>query len=269
MLFELELFGIAIGVGALGGMLGIGGGVFIIPILTVLLHVPIKLAIGASLVSVIATSSAAGAVYAGHGLTHSKLAMVLEIATTSGAIAGGLIATSMNERWLEGLFAGILIVTAFGMGRLKPDAESSGPTGRLDTSFLDPVSGARVRYGVRHLGIGMGASVAAGGLSGLLGIGGGVIKVPIMTLVMRIPLKAAVATSNFMIGVTAGTSAIIYFSRGYVTPYLAVPTALGVLIGAGIEPRVGRRVRSSAVKRIFEVVLVVFAAQMLWKALHG
>ena len=268
-MLELQLFGIAVMVGALGGMLGIGGGVFLIPIFTLLLHIPIKLAIGASIVSVIATSTAAGAVYVGHGLSHTKLAMVLEIATTAGALAGGLIATSIDGRWLEGLFAVVLLLTTFGMGLRSVAASGFAPTGRLDTSFTDPISGSRVEYGVQHLPVGMAASFFAGGFSGLLGIGGGVVKVPIMVVLMRIPLKAAIATSNFMIGVTAATSALLYYGRGYVTPHLAVPTALGVLVGAGLEPRLLGRARTASLQRVFQVILVLLAGEMVWKAFHG
>lgn len=267
-MFELALFGIALVVGALGGMLGLGGGVFLIPILTLVLHVPIKLAIGASIVSVVATSIAAGAVYVGHGLTHTRLAMVLEIATTAGALGGGLVATAVDARYLEAVFALLLVVTAFSMGGLK-SGRAFGRTGTLDTRYVDPVSGARVVYGVRHLPLGFGASGLAGLFSGLLGIGGGVVKVPIMTLVMGIPLKAAIATSNFMIGVTAATSALVYYGRGFVAPHVAVPTALGILIGAGVEPRVFGRVRSAWVKRIFQAILLFLAVEMALEALRA
>ena len=263
------MFVIAVGVGLLGGLLGIGGGVFIIPIFTVILHVPIKLAIGASLVSVIATSSVAGAVYVGHGVSHVKLGIVLEVATTTGAIIGGLLATAIGGRWLEGGFALLLVATAFGMRQIAGEGDAAKETGTLDTRFRDPATGRVVRYGVRHLPAGMGASFFAGGMSGLLGIGGGVVKVPMMTVVMGLPLRAAIATSNFMIGVTAATSALIYLSRGYVAPYLAVPTALGVLVGAGLEPRLGLKIRGSSLKRVFQVLLVALAVQMLWKAVHA
>jgi uncharacterized membrane protein YfcA len=266
--FEIEVFAIATMVGAIGGMLGVGGGVLLVPLLTGVMHVPIHQAIGASLVSVIATSSAAGSVYIGHGLTHTKLSMVLEIATTIGAIVGSLIAASIHPRWLEGLFALMLLATALGMRSLRTD-EHPAPTGLLDTRYRDPTTGHWVDYGVRHLGVGMGASVAAGMLSGLVGVGGGVVKVPIMAVVMRVPLRAAVATSNFMIGVTAASGAIIYFSRGLVAPHVAVPAALGVLIGASIEPRLGVKVRSAKIKHVFIVLILVFAVEMGWKAVHG
>jgi uncharacterized membrane protein YfcA len=264
--FELEIFGIALAVGALGGMLGIGGGVFIIPVLTMALHVPIKVAIGASLVSVIATSSAAGAVYVGHGLAHVKLGMVLEIATTLGALTGGLTAIVMSDRMLEGLFAVVLLYTASRMRKLKPEGERVGPTGHLDTAYREPVTGRMVRYGVRRLPSGMVASFVAGNLSGMLGIGGGVVKVPVMTLVMGMPLRAAIATGNFMIGVTAATSALIYAARGYIAPNVAVPTALGVLVGASVQTRLFVGVRGTPLKWIFAGILLVLGVEMAVKA---
>jgi uncharacterized membrane protein YfcA len=267
--FELEIFAFAAIVGALGGLLGIGGGVFIIPVLTLLFHVPIKVAIGASLVSVIATSTAAGAVHVGHGVAHVKLAMALEVATTLGALAGGLTAIVLRDRVLEGLFAAVLLVTAWRMRRLKPDTEQPGPTGHLDTFYREPPSGRVVRYGVRRLPAGVAASFVAGNVSGLLGIGGGIIKVPMMTLIMGVPLRAAVATSNFMIGVTAATGAVIYAGRGLLSPRIAVPTALGVLLGASLQPRLLSHLRGSAIKWIFSGVLALLGVQMLVKALWG
>jgi uncharacterized membrane protein YfcA len=211
-------FIIAAAVGAVGSMLGIGGGVLIIPILTLFLDVPIKTAIGASIISVVATSTAAGVVYTGRGMTHVRLGMILEIATTLGALMGGLTAAFLNPRMLEGIFALVLLYMLFSMRRLPKEGEGGGVTGLLDTRYLDPFTGQEVAYGVRHLPVGMVASFIAGNISGLLGIGGGIVKVPIMVLVMGVPLKAAIATSNFMIGVTAATSAVIYYARGYVEP---------------------------------------------------
>jgi uncharacterized protein len=267
MLTLILIFVMGAGVGLLGSMLGIGGGVLIIPLLTTFFGVDIKTAIGASIISVIATSSAAGAVYVGHGMTHTRLAMVLEIATTLGALAGGITAILLPGRYLFGLFGLVLLYVVYSMRGLAGREGDSHPTGLLDTSFVDPLTGGQVDYGVRRLGGGLGASFIAGNISGLLGIGGGIIKVPIMTLVMGMPLKAAIATSNFMIGVTAATSAVIYYGRGYILPPIAVPTALGVLLGAQIGPRLGGRARSGTLRLIFQVLLFVFALQMLWKAI--
>ena len=261
------IFVIALSVGLLGSMLGIGGGVLIIPLLTWLFGIPIKTAIGASIVSVIATSSAAGAVYVGHGMTHTRLGMTMEIATTLGALAGGLTAVLISARYLYGVFGLVLLYVVYSMRRLPKDEGRSAKTGLLDTSFIDPLNGQEVAYGICRLPAGLGASFLAGNISGLLGIGGGIIKVPIMTLVMSMPLKAAIATSNFMIGVTAATSAVIYYGHGYIVPEYTVPTALGVLIGAQVGPRIGGRARSNTLKLIFQGLLLIFAVQMLWKAI--
>jgi uncharacterized membrane protein YfcA len=269
MLTPLLIFVVGLAVGVLGSMLGIGGGVLLIPLLTGLFGVDIKTAIGASIISVIATSSAAGAVYVGRGLTHSRLAMILEIATTLGALAGGITAVVLSPNLLAGLFAAVLAYVAFSMRKIRKDEPEVSPTGLLDTSYNDPLTGKWVRYGISHLSLGMGASFLAGNVSGLLGIGGGIIKVPIMSLVMGMPMRASIATSNFMIGITAATSAIIYYRHGYVDPSIAIPTAMGVLVGARAGSLLGGRVRSNHLKQIFQVVLLVFAVQMLIRAVRG
>jgi len=260
---------IALLIGILGAMLGIGGGVLIIPVLTLFFDVPMKTAIGASIVTVIATSSAAEVVYLKEGLVHARLGMILEIATTLGALAGGLTAIAVSPRLLEGLFGLVLLYIVYSMQRLLNEGMSSRPTGLLDTRYQDPLTKRTVSYGVRHLPYGLLASFLAGNISGLLGIGGGPIKVPIMVLVMGIPLKAAIATSSFMIGVTAATSAVLYYQRGYVDPRIAVPMALGVFIGGQLGSRLGGKMRNIVLERLFQVLLVFLAVEMLWKAVRG
>lgn len=267
-MFVLTFF-IAVVVGILGSMLGIGGGVLLIPLFTLFLGIPIKTAIGATIISVIATSSAAGVVYVGRGLTHTRLGMVLEVATTLGALTGGVTAILISPRALQGIFGVVLLYVIYSMGRLPKEETAVAPTGIMDTTFMDPLTSAEVAYGIRNMPLGIGASFLAGNVSGLLGIGGGIIKVPVMVLVMGIPLKAAIATSNFMIGVTAATSALIYYGRGYIDPQIAIPTALGILVGAQLGPRLGGRMRTMTLKRLFQGLLVVFAIQMLWKSLMG
>src|SRR5512133_1531730 len=155
---------VALVVGGLGSMLGIGGGVLIIPLLTLLFGVDIKTAIGASIISVIATSSAAGAVYVGHGMTHTRLGMVLEIATTVGALAGGITAVLLPARYLYGIFGIVLLYVVYSMRGLAGRGARSRPTGLLDTSFIDPLSGEPVNYGVQHLGSGLASSFVAGNI---------------------------------------------------------------------------------------------------------
>ncbi len=269
MIFMFLVLLVGLVVGAFGAMLGIGGGVLLIPLLTVFFGVPIKTAISTSILCVIATSSAAGSVYVGRGLTHSRLAMVLEVATTAGALAGGITAALVSPRLLAAFFGVILIYVTFSLHRLPKEDRYVEITGLLDTSYIDPLTGNEVAYGIRKLGAGMGTSFFAGNVSGLLGIGGGIIKVPIMSLVMGVPLRAAIATSNFMIGITAATSALIYFARGYMNPSIAIPTALGVLVGAQAGTRIGGRLRSQRLRQVFQLLLLVFAVQMFVQAYRG
>lgn len=269
MLQGFLIFCVGLVVGGLGSMLGIGGGVLLIPLLTGLFHVPIKTAIGASIVSVIATSSAAGTVYVGRGLAHTRLSMVLEIATTTGALAGGITAVLISPHWLEVAFAILLAYVAYSLRGISIHEGSNSATGLLDTNYVDPFTGHTITYGVRNLPQGLGASFLAGNVSGLLGIGCGIIKVPIMNLVMGVPLRAAIATSNFMIGITAATSALIYYQHGYLDPRIAIPTSLGVLIGAQVGTRMGGKLRSHRLRQVFQILLIIFAAQMIYQAVRS
>ena len=256
---------VAVIVGLAGSMLGIGGGLMLIPILTLFFDVPMKTAIGASLVSVIATSSAAQLVYVRSGLTHVRLGMSLEVTTALGALAGALVAVYLPARALQGIFVLLLIYAAVAMsGRRAAEAECL-PTGSLDTRYVDPATSEQVDYGVRRLPLGMVLSFSAGNLAGLLGVGGGLVQVPLMNLVLNVPLKAAFATSNFMIGVTAATGAAVYFGRGLVDPGIAVPVALGVLVGAQLGPRLAGRMQTETLRWGFRALMVVFAAQMAWR----
>jgi uncharacterized membrane protein YfcA len=265
----LPIFLISLGIGLLGSMLGIGGGVFLIPLLTGIIGLPIKTAIGASIISVIATSTAAGTVYIGRGITHSRLAMVLEIATTLGALAGGITATLLSANMLAGIFAVVLLFVAYSMGIGFKGNGRPLDSGILATSYVDPLSQETVAYGVHNLPLGMAASFVAGNISGLLGIGGGVIKVPVMNLIMKVPLRASIATSNLMIGITAATSAIIYYQHGYIDLLVTIPTVLGILIGAQVGSRLSGRLRSQGLKKIFSIALVAFSIVMFIKAFSG
>lgn len=260
------IFIVGLLVGLIGSMLGTGGGTLIIPVLTGLFGIPIKTAIGTSIVSVIATSSAAGSVYLERGLVHTRLAMILEIATTLGAMAGGITAILLAPNLLSGIFGVALIYVVYTMGRLPKDEKHIAPTGVLDTSYVNPFNGETVNYGVRNLPKGLGASFLAGNISGLLGIGGGVVKVPIMSVVMGLPLRAAIGTSNFMIGITAATSAVIYYQHGYLNPSIVVPMVLGVLLGAQLGTRIGGKVQSQRLKQIFQSLLFIFALMMFYRA---
>jgi uncharacterized membrane protein YfcA len=195
--------------------------------------------------------------------------MVLEIATTMGALAGGITAVLVSPHLLEVAFAILLVYVGFALRGITIQQGATVPTGLLNTVYTDPFTGQTINYGVRNLPQGLGASFLAGNVSGLLGIGCGIIKVPIMNLVMGVPLRAAIATSNFMIGITAATSAVVYYQHGYLDPQIAIPTSLGVLIGAQAGTRLGGKLRSQRLKQIFQILLFVFAVQMIYQAVRS
>jgi uncharacterized membrane protein YfcA len=243
--------------GLFGSVLGLGGGVLIIPMLTLLFGVPMREAIGASLVCVIATSSGAASLYVRRRLCDIRLGMTLELATTLGAIAGGVVAGLLRPQILYFLFSALLIYTSWTMLKRKDKNKGSA----------DPNGGEGSRQ-VARLPLGMGASFFAGNVSGLLGVGGGIVKVPVMYLLMRVPLKTAVATSNFMIGVTASAGAFVYFSRGEVHPLVAGSTMLGVFVGATVGSRLLSRIEAEYLKRAFVLVLAYLSLEMLFKGLN-
>jgi uncharacterized protein len=275
--------------GILGAILGTGGGVFLIPVLVLWMGVPMHFAVGTSILSVVATSSAVASTNVERGTANMRLGMTLEIATAAGAIAGGLTAHWLSPRALEGLFCLVLLPTAFFMwrgrtghalaapgagatpGTAQPPREASAPVelGPLGASYYDESEGGEVTYRVRRLWAGLGISFLAGNLSGLLGIGGGVFKVPALHLVCGVPIKAAAATSNFMIGVTAAASAFLYYGRGEVRPVLTATIVLGIMAGSALGSILNRRVGGPAVRKLFAVVLVLVSFQMLYRSLTG
>ncbi len=266
MILTLLTFLLAIVCGGLGALLGLGGGTFLVPALTLLLHVPIKVAVGASIVSVTASSTMAGAMSSGSGMNHIRLALILEIATTAGVLAGGLTALFMSARGLMIVFGVVTLAMAASMARRQSGDVTPVETGTLDTAFDDPYTGKEVRYGIKRVPIGLAAAFVAGNVSGMLGIGGGGIKVPVMNLAMGVPLKAAIATSNFMVGITAATSALLFYRAGIIHPDVAAPAALGVLLGARLSTVWGMKSNHGTLQRILLVVLVIVAIQMLVKA---
>jgi uncharacterized membrane protein YfcA len=260
------ILAVAVAAGIFGSMLGVGGGVIMVPVLSLAFGVPIKTAIATSIVCVIATSSMAQSTFAARGMTNMRLGMVLEVATTIGAVAGGITAVLIDGRVLQGAFAAVLFYVSWQMGRRRGDIVPAETT-LMPSSYYDPAEGRQVTYGVHGLGIGFGLSFVAGNVSGLLGVGGGAFKVPIMNMLMGVPLKATIATSNLMIGVTAATGAAIFYGRGYMDPHWAVPAALGILAGARLGPRLAIHLPSRVLIIVFEVVLAVFGVLMLLKAL--
>jgi uncharacterized membrane protein YfcA len=265
--FTLLIWCGATAAGFLGALTGLGGGVVIVPLLTVLMGVDIRYAIGASLVSVIATSSGAAAAYVKEGYTNLRIGMFLEIATTIGAIAGAFLAAAVSTNAIAVVFGIVLLVSAYLASREHHDSQAattSDPLAtrlRLDGTYPTP-QGPRA-YHVRRVPAGFGLMFIAGILSGLLGIGSGALKVLAMDQVMRIPFKVSTTTSNFMIGVTAAASAGVYLGRGYIDPGLAMPVMLGVLLGAllGAKVLVGAQVKTLRI--VFALVIVALGIEMI------
>lgn len=273
--FTLIVLGASFVAGLFGSLVGVGGGIIVVPTLTLLLGVDIKYAIGASIVSVIATSSGAAASYVRDGIANMRIAMVLEIATAAGALGGAVLAGHVSGKWLYILFGLLLLYTSWSMSRKKRTATVPVPPDpiadrlRLHGSYFDMQQAKRIEYRVARTPLGFVVSGVAGVMSGLLGIGGGAIKVPVMNLAMGIPLKVCTATSNFMIGVTAAASAVVYFLRGDVLPFIAAPVAAGVLVGATCGSKLLGRLHTNVIRAAFVVVLLFTAAQMLWKGWHA
>lgn len=274
--FFLILFGASMMAGALGALLGLGGGVIIVPILTLMAGLDIHYAIGASIVSVIATSSGAAATYVRDKITNLRLGMFLEIATTTGAVTGALLAGLLPGRILSVVFGLMLVHAAWSMYRSGQEDVPVGVVGsplatrlRLHGAYFDPALGRRVDYQVTGVPQGFSMMWLAGLISGLLGIGSGVFKVIAMDIMMRAPIKVSTTTSNFMIGVTAAASAGIYFVRGDIHPFVAAPVALGILSGTIVGTHLLLRLRGAAVRKVFMVVLIVIAIQMILRGISG
>ncbi len=273
--FVLIVFAISLCAGFLGSLLGLGGGLIVVPALTLILGVDIRLAIGASIVSVIATSSGAAAAFIRDRLANIRVAMFLELGTAAGAITGAYLAGVIPSRILFLLFGLIIAYSAYAMirGRKKSQDEiEAGPWAlrlNLRSSYYDDAAGEHVAYQPVRARLGLALMYVAGTVSGLLGIGSGALKVPAMDLAMALPIKVSTATSNFMIGVTAAASAGVYFSRGQIDPFIAAPVAIGVLGGAYAGAHTLGRIGSRAVRFIFVVVLAIISTQMLWKGIRG
>jgi len=272
----LILFAGALVAGLLGSMTGLGGGVVIIPLLTIGLGVDIRYAIGTSLVAVIATSSGAAIAYLKEGVTNIRIGMFLEIATTLGAICGTMLALIAPTHALAIIFGIVLLYSAVNsfINREKTYPPYREPVAgehkitaflRLDGSY--PSGNKHILYNVFNVGGGFIVMVIAGVLSGLLGIGSGAFKVIAMDNVMKIPYKVSSATSNFMIGVTAAASAGIYFSRGYIDPVLSMPVILGILVGAAIGARTLIASKTRNLKILFSIVIVLLAIEMIYNGI--
>src|ERR1051325_5375496 len=271
-------FSFMVGVGSfaagfLGALTGLGGGVVLVPLLTLFFHVDIRYAIGASLVSVIATSSGAAAAYVKEGFSNIRIGMFLEIATTLGALLGAFLATKVPAAAIAIIFGLVLVYSAYlskrprgkPLGEETPDPLATRL--RLNGSFPTP-EGIR-NYCVRRVPAGFSLMFGAGALSGLLGIGSGAVKVLAMDQAMKIPFKVSTTTSNFMIAVTAAASAGVSLSRGYIDPGLAMPVMLGVLAGSVVGTRVLMKAETKVLRIVFSLVIVVLGLEMIYKGVTG
>ncbi len=259
--------------GFLGALTGLGGGVVLVPLLTIFFHVDLRYAIGASLVSVIATSSGSAAAYVKEGFSNIRIGMFLEIATTMGALLGAYLTAKVPANAIAIIFGLMLTYSAYVSRRVRPRTDVERPPDPLATKLkmngtFPDTSGLR-SYNVYRVPAGFGVMFGAGTLSGLLGIGSGALKVVAMDQAMKIPFKVSTTTSNFMIGVTAAASAGVYLSRGYIDPSLAMPVMLGVLIGSLIGTRVLVKTQTKLLRQVFSGVIVLLGLEMLFKGLRG
>ena len=259
--------------GFLGALTGLGGGVVLVPLLTLFFKVDLRYAIGASLVSVIATSSGSAAAYVKEGFSNIRIGMFLEIATTVGALLGAYLTAKVPASALATLLGVVLIYSAYVSRRTRPRTETPEPPDPLATKLkmngtFPDTSGIR-SYNVYRVPAGFGVMFGAGALSGLLGIGSGALKVVAMDQAMKIPFKVSTTTSNFMIGVTAAASTGVYLSRGYIDPGLAMPVMLGVLIGSLMGTRVLVKTQTKLLRLVFSAVIVLLGLEMVFKGLKG
>lgn len=261
--------------GSLGSLVGLGGGVFIVPLLTLAFGFPIQYAVGVSIVAVIATSSGAAAAYVRDRMTNIRIGMFLEVGTTIGAITGAFLAGLLAPQILFVIFGLVLLISIipllFKLGEELPVGVQNDRWANwfhLSSSYPDRYLGREISYNVNRTPLGLLMMYGAGVLSGLLGIGSGTLKVLAMDTVMRLPMKVSTTTSNFMIGVTAAASAGIYFSRGDIPPLIAAPVALGILLGALVGTRLLTRMSNKRLRVLFIPLLVAIAVEMILRGLH-
>lgn len=273
LVFTLILLVGAYAAGLLGSLTGLGGGVVLIPLLTLVFNVDIRYAIGCALVSSIATSSGSAAAYIKEGITNIRIGMFLEIATTTGAIAGAIIAGFVSPHIVAVIFGLVLLFSAAMSLRKKnelPDTEDRSAAARfLKLNGSYPTKEGEVHYKVQNVFGGYTLMSIAGVLSGLLGIGSGALKVLAMDTVMRIPFKVSTTTSNFMIGVTAAASAVVYLQRGYIDPGLSFPVVVGVLAGAFTGSKILVAANTKKLRLLFSIVISLLALEMIYNGLAG
>lgn len=271
--FTLILLAASYCAGLLGSLTGLGGGVVVIPVLTLCFGVDFHYAVGAALVASIATSSGSGSAYVKEGVTNIRLGMFLEIATTIGAVCGAAVAIYLNSNTIAIIYGSVLVLTAIMQQRRKSDHDGvvgSEMARRLKLFGSWPQKdGTMKSYQLRHVGGGFSVMYVAGVLSGILGIGSGVLKVIAMDGIMKVPFKVSTTTSNFMMGVTACASAVIYVQRGNIVPGMACPVMIGVLFGALTGAKLLKRLDVRLLRRIFCIVILMVAANMIYQGATG
>lgn len=261
--------------GFLGSLTGLGGGVVVVPVMVLLFHVDLRYAIGASLVSVIATSSGSAVAYVREGLSNVRIGMFLEVATTLGALLGAYLTSKVTSHWIAIVFGVVLLYSAVASFLKKEKRRQTGPEQadalgeKLKLQGTFPTQQGSQAYTARRVPLGFGMMFGAGTLSGLLGIGSGAVKVLAMDQAMGLPFKVSTTTSNFMIGVTAAASAGIYLAKGYIDPAIAMPVMLGVLAGSLAGTRVLMRARVGPLRAVFAAVIALLGCEMIYSGLTG
>jgi len=274
IVFSSLIFITSVAAGFLGSLTGLGGGVVIVPVLALLFKVDIRYAIGASLVSVIATSSGAAVAYVREGLSNIRIGMFLEIATTLGALLGAYLTAKVSTHWIAMVFGVVLLYSAVASFRQKEEVarkpkQANALAERLELKGAYPGPDGPEPYIAQRVPLGFGIMFGAGTLSGLLGIGSGAVKVLAMDQAMKLPFKVSTTTSNFMIGVTAAASAGIYLSRGYIDPTIAMPVMLGVLAGSLMGTHILVKTRVKTLKSLFALVIVALGVEMIYSGIAG
>lgn len=265
----VELGAVAAGSAILGSMLGLGGGVFLVPIFTLFFAVDPRIAIGTSAIVIVTNSVVGSTVHLRSRFTNLRLAMVLQVTMASGAIAGALFGVNADPRIVYVVFGLVLLYAAVSMAlprSSRPPWVGPDPL-RLGAAFRDPATGADVAYVPRRLGLGLGISSGAGVLSGMLGVGGGVVMVPVMNLLMNVPVKAAVGTSAFMVGITSVATAFVFYANAKIDPTVVVPAVVGVLLGGRLGSHLTRRLRAQRLSLLFGLILLYLGASLILRAL--
>jgi uncharacterized membrane protein YfcA len=266
----IELGLVSAAASIVGSMLGLGGGVFLVPIFTLFFGVDQKVAIGASAVAVVTNSVVGSSVHLKSRFTNLRLAMLMQVPTAGGATVGALVGESAPEKLVNAIFGAVLTYAALSMALKRQAAikseENPPDPFELGATYLDPATKKSITYAPERVPIGMGISGLAGAISGMLGVGGGVIQVPTLNLLMRVPVKAAAGTSSFMVGITSVATAFVYFSRGRIDPTVVIPAMIGIFVGSQVGSRLTRRVQAQRLVLFFVVILLYLGGSLLLKS---